>query len=230
MVVSKRSPGRPPTFDREEVLDVAMRLFWRDGYASASMPDICAATGLSTSSLYNAFGSKLDLMAAALEHYHRTVLEAFMLGPMVRGEHGLIDVEAFLDRLESTLKVNPPRGCLAVNTIAEFRDPPPAVARNTARYRALLRSGLHAALTRASALGEIPSDTVGVRTDTLVPMVLAFNLLVAARAPHRECRDLLRAVRSVLRSGATAPAARDRGMRALSRVPNASSPQRRARP
>jgi AcrR family transcriptional regulator len=203
MTVSKRAPGRPVAFDRTRVLDAAMRLFWRDGYGAASMPDMCEATGLSTSSLYNAFGSKLDLMVAALGHYHRTVLDTSVLGPMLRGQQGLADVEAFLDRLESALSVRPPRGCLAVNTIAEFRDPPPAIAEHTTRYRILLRNGVHAALSRAATAGEIAPETVESRIDTLVPMVLAFNLLVASRAPKQECRDLLRAARSALRSGAT---------------------------
>jgi TetR/AcrR family transcriptional repressor of nem operon len=197
--MSKRGPGRPPTFDRTEVLDTVMRVFWRHGYAAASMPDICAATGLSTSSLYNAYGSKLDLLVAALGRYHRTVLEDFMLGPMARGDRGLPDVEAFLDRLGSTLELTPVRGCLAVNTIAEFRDPPRAVAEHTARYRELLRASLRAALGRAGDLGQIPPETVDARADTLVPMVLAFNLLAAAQAPKQEAQDLLTAARELTR-------------------------------
>ncbi|HZZ51645.1 MAG TPA: TetR/AcrR family transcriptional regulator [Pseudonocardia sp.] len=198
--MSKRGPGRPPAFDRTQVLDTVMRVFWRKGYAAASMPDISAATGLSTSSLYNTYGSKLDLLVAALDHYHRTWLQGVMLGPMVRGERGLADLEEFLDRLESALEPVRARGCLAVNTIAEFRDPPAPVAEQTARYRALLRAGLHAALSRAAIHGEIPAGSVESRTDSLVPMVLAFNLLVAAHAPAQESRDLLRAARAMARA------------------------------
>jgi TetR/AcrR family transcriptional repressor of nem operon len=197
--MSKRGPGRPPEFDRIEVLGTVMRLFWRDGYAAASMPDISAATGLSTSSLYNAFGSKMDLLVAALEHYHRTVLDGFMLGPMARGERGLADVEGFLDRLESSLELTATRGCLAVNTIAEFRDPPPPVAEHTTRYRELLRASLRAALGRAGRLGEIPAETVDARTGALVPIVLAFNLLTTASAPRQESYDLLNAARALAR-------------------------------
>jgi AcrR family transcriptional regulator len=197
--MSKRGPGRPPAFDRTEVLDVVMRLFWREGYAAASMPDISTATGLSTSSLYNTFGSKMDLLVAALAHYHRTVLDGFMLGPMARGERGLADVDAFLDRLQSAVELTAPRGCLAVNTISEFRDPPPPVAEHTTRYRELLRASLSAALTRAGASGEISPETVDERTDALVPMVLAVNLLVASRAPLQESLDLLRAARQLAR-------------------------------
>ncbi|WP_169736773.1 TetR/AcrR family transcriptional regulator [Pseudonocardia spinosispora] len=197
--MSKRGPGRPPAFDRTAVLDTVMRMFWRHGYTAVSMPDVCAATGLSTSSLYNSFGTKLDLFVAALARYHDTVLEAFMLGPMARGEQGLDDVEAFLDRLGSTLDATVARGCLAVNTIAEFRDPPPSVAEHTARYRQLLRMSLRAALGRAAELGQIPPDSVDARTEALVPMVLAYNLLTAAQAPTQERRELLSTARGLAR-------------------------------
>jgi hypothetical protein len=85
---------------------------------------------------------------------------------------------------------------LAVNTIAEFRHAPPAIATRTARYRAELREGLRAALGRAAIAGEIPTGAVGGRVETIVPIVVAFNLLVAAGAPARETRELLAAPRA----------------------------------
>jgi TetR/AcrR family transcriptional repressor of nem operon len=178
------------------VLDTAIELFWRDGYTGASVPDISAATGLSTSSLYNAYGSKLDLYQAALDRYLDRVVDR-MLGPLERGEAGLADVEAYLDRLAATIKLTPPRGCLAVNTIAEFRDPPPVIAAQTVRYRTHLHRALSAALARAAANDEIPRDAVDTRTTALVPIVIAFNLLVASRAPAPEARHLLSAARAV---------------------------------
>ncbi|HTF54985.1 MAG TPA: TetR/AcrR family transcriptional regulator [Pseudonocardia sp.] len=199
--ISRRGPGRPRGFDDATVLGAAMRLFWRDGYSGASMPEISAATGLSTSSLYNAYGSKLDLLVAALDHYSDTVLDSFMLGPLAGGAEGLADIDAFLDRLGAAVDVTHPWGCLTVNTIAEFRDPPPAVAARTARYRSQLRQALHAALSRAHGLGEVPADAVDRRADALVPIVVAFNLLVAAQAPASETHDLLAAARSLTHRG-----------------------------
>jgi TetR/AcrR family transcriptional repressor of nem operon len=197
MNVSKKSPGRPRAFDQQAALTAAMRLFWRGGYAATSVPEISSATGLSTSSLYNTYGSKLDLLVASLRHYHDTVLDGFMLGPMLRGTEGLADLDRFLDRLAKAARATPARGCLAVNTIAEFRNPPPAVAEQTGRYRAMLRAALGAALRRAADIGEIPPDTVGRRVNTLVPMVLAYNLLVASGTPGAESLDLLRTAHAV---------------------------------
>jgi TetR/AcrR family transcriptional repressor of nem operon len=194
--MAQRPTGRPRAFDGDAVLAAATDLFWREGYAAASLPALSEATGLSTSSLYNAFGSKLDLFVAALDCYLDGPM-AFMLGPMLDGSQGLADVDAFLDRLAATTRVDPPRGCLIVNTIGEFRDPPPDVAARTKRYRRLLRGSLRAALGRAAAVDEIPKEEVDARTDAIVPIVVAFHLLVASRAPARETRELVRAARAI---------------------------------
>jgi AcrR family transcriptional regulator len=194
---SVKGRGRPRAFDDDTVIGAAMELFWRSGYAGVSVPDLSAATGLSSSSLYNAYGSKLALFEAALDRYLDTRIADRMVGPLRQGSKGLADVEAFLKRLTATTRLRPPRGCLAVNTIAEFRDAPPAIAARTGRYRAELRDGLRAALGRAAAAGEIPPDTVDERVAAIVPIVVAFNLLVAAGAPGREARELLAAARAV---------------------------------
>src|SRR5919108_4925825 len=85
---TKRSRGRPRAFDEAQVLDAALDLFWRVGYADASVPDISAVTGLSTSSLYNVYGSKLGLFEAALGRYLHEVIDGYMVGPLARGSAG----------------------------------------------------------------------------------------------------------------------------------------------
>jgi AcrR family transcriptional regulator len=194
-----RRRGRPRAFDEAQVLDAALDLFWRVGYADASVPDISAVTGLSTSSLYNAYGSKLGLFEAALGRYLDKVIDGYMVGPLARGSAGLADVEAFLDRLERTIDRNPARGCLAVNTMAEQRHLPPRLAAAPAAYRRMLRDGLRAALTRAAEQGEIPAEAVDPGTAALVPMIIGFNVLVAAGAPAHETRDVLDRARAVAR-------------------------------
>ncbi|MBZ0288774.1 MAG: TetR/AcrR family transcriptional regulator [Anaerolineae bacterium] len=60
---------RPREFDRETVLDKAMLLFWAQGYEATSVRDLTAATGISSSSMYEFFGDKRAIFLAALERY-----------------------------------------------------------------------------------------------------------------------------------------------------------------
>jgi TetR/AcrR family transcriptional repressor of nem operon len=191
--------GRPPGFERREAVAAAMELFWRKGYAGTSVPDISAATGLSASSIYNAFGSKQDLFVAVLDDYLEGPM-GYMLGPLEHGEDGLADLESFFRRLESNTAEGFPPGCLAVNTIAEFGREPRAVGRRTARYRATLRRSLEAALRRAAQRGEISKRHIPERVEALTAMVISLNLLLAAAAPAAETRGLTRAALSIARS------------------------------
>jgi TetR/AcrR family transcriptional regulator, transcriptional repressor for nem operon len=52
---------------RERIVKEATKLFWRDGYHLVSTEAICRAAGVRRSSLYHAFPSKADLLAASLE-------------------------------------------------------------------------------------------------------------------------------------------------------------------
>ncbi|WP_420908395.1 TetR/AcrR family transcriptional regulator [Aureimonas altamirensis] len=64
-----RRRGRPPAFDRNDVLQKAAETFWQLGYEGASITDLTAAMGITPQSLYAAFTSKADLYREALAWY-----------------------------------------------------------------------------------------------------------------------------------------------------------------
>lgn len=61
--------GRPRTFDRNQAVDAAMRLFWDRGYEETSITDIREAIGVHAPSFYAAFGDKAQLFAEAMDRY-----------------------------------------------------------------------------------------------------------------------------------------------------------------
>jgi len=69
----KRGRGRPIGFDRSEVLDQAIAVFWRAGYEGASISMLTDAMQISAQSLYGAFGSKEALYREAMDQYLRTL-------------------------------------------------------------------------------------------------------------------------------------------------------------
>ena len=68
--------ARPREFDEETVLEAATQRFWNNGYEATSMRDLADHTGMTTPSLYNAFGDKRAIYRLVLDRYVRVALEA----------------------------------------------------------------------------------------------------------------------------------------------------------
>jgi AcrR family transcriptional regulator len=67
--------GRPRAFDETAVLDAAAGEFRVHGFDGTSTEQLCEATGVRRSSLYNAFESKDEVFVRALERYIDAVRE-----------------------------------------------------------------------------------------------------------------------------------------------------------
>lgn len=59
------------TFDRDEILEKVVSLFHEKGYNATSMQDLVDVTGLNRSSIYNSFGSKMELYQESLRVYKK---------------------------------------------------------------------------------------------------------------------------------------------------------------
>jgi TetR/AcrR family transcriptional repressor of nem operon len=114
--------ARPRSFNTDQVVEAAKGVFWTNGYQGTGVEDLERATGLNRSSLYGAFGSKEALFRRALGVY----LDSFIdprLAPMERPGAGVAEVTGFfagLADLFSSGDATARRGCLMVNSIAEF--------------------------------------------------------------------------------------------------------------
>lgn len=105
--------GRPRTFDIDDAIEKAMRLFWMKGYQGTTIPDLTAALGINRPSLYAAFGDKESLFKLALDRYRKdpaSYLNRALAMPTAFETfqsllHGVVDL--LTDR-------NNPGGCLFV--------------------------------------------------------------------------------------------------------------------
>jgi AcrR family transcriptional regulator len=66
--------GRPRTFNREHVLDVAMQAYWHDGVDNVSVNEICKKANVAKPGLYREFTNEDGLMKAALHSYQKKIL------------------------------------------------------------------------------------------------------------------------------------------------------------
>lgn len=169
--------GRPPSFDRSVALDSLLALFRRQGYDAATQEAMLDATGLSSSSLYRAFGTKQETFLAALTRYLE--MTDAILAPLETGREGRTDLESFLDRVQAQLAPeDSPRGCLVVTTLCDRINDDPDVAQLTQRHLHRMEAAIRRAVTRARRGGE----ALPFRADDLASAILAGVLGATARA------------------------------------------------
>jgi AcrR family transcriptional regulator len=151
--------GRPRGFDRDAALEDAMLLFWRKGFAAASMNDLCDAMRVRSPSLYAAFDSKEALYLEAFEHYVRTqgppIWDKLGEGGSARAsiENLLIAGSESLPKSQIT-----PAGCMAM--LAAVGDEwPAAITRVIKKVRLEILGRLRSRLETAVANGELPAST-----------------------------------------------------------------------
>src|ERR1700692_4100051 len=107
--------GRPKSFSREEVLEKAMPIFWKPGFADTSLQELERATGVNKSRLYSEFRDKEDLFVAYLRHYLESQEKR---GFLTREPLGWKNVETFLTN--GPLNKGEQQGCFSVNSMREF--------------------------------------------------------------------------------------------------------------
>ncbi|MER5294164.1 helix-turn-helix domain-containing protein [Streptomyces pharetrae] len=142
--------ARPRSFDEERALDAAMRTFWEKGYEATSTQDLCEATGLGRSSIYNTFKSKHDLFERALARYIDTMTSAQLAvledGRLSAAERIRALLAMVVEGETEHRAGGRSLGCLTVNTTVELsaRDARAAamLERDTARRLTALRAVL----------------------------------------------------------------------------------------
>jgi len=149
---------RPREFNADAALNRALDVFWSKGYEATSVDDLCAITGLSRSSLYSTFGSKRDLLLRSVDRYveRRTPdIAAILAQPMPVREAFATLARQFIEQI-----VSGPgrRGCFLGNCAAELPRGDRAALARVRQGLAQTEATFRAALMRAVACGELPSD------------------------------------------------------------------------
>ena len=147
--------GRPREFERDVVLDRAMRVFWARGYEATSIEHLVARMGIQRGSLYATFGDKRALFFAAIERYDR-VETSKLLATLEEPPSGKAAIQRFF-RLKVELATAPgrPRGCLVTNSAAELASRDRGTGTRVGAVLTRLDAAFQRAVVRAQKAGEI---------------------------------------------------------------------------
>lgn len=184
--------ARPKTFDRDEVLDRAMRVFWRQGYEATSIQDLVCATGINRASMYDTFGDKRGLFLASVDRYVNAI-SAMRLGALDEPGPALPALRRFFDDLVR-FSVGEGRrlGCLMTNTSVELAPHDEEVADLMGQALGRVEEAFFRLLTRAEAQSEIsPGRDLRALARFLLVTLNGLRVLARAKPEEAALRDVV---------------------------------------
>jgi len=183
--------GRPKNFTREAVLEKALPVFWRRGFADASLHELEQATGVNKSGLYAEFKDKEDLFVQSLRYY----LESLE-------KKGLLTAEPLgWNNIERFLKIGPSsmtgqKGCFAVNSMRECailpREAIDLVTRSRSNLKQLLAKNIEAERPKMN-----PESLAELVLTFFTGLSMEHNLSLSRRSIVRKVEDLMSIVRTL---------------------------------
>lgn len=187
---------RVKLFDREEVLQKAIELFWKQGYNATSINDLVSHLGLSRSSLYDTFGDKHELFEQAFEHYQKTNTDSLhaYLNSQENVRHGLSQL--FVKSIDTALHDPDRKGCLMVNTTTEMVPGDEAIRQKLIENRNILEGMFEEFIAKGVKSGELNPDMDTSAVASL--MFTIYNGLNVTAKINPDRNAMLRSVEAAL--------------------------------
>ena len=180
--MTKKPRGRPRSYDPEKALGEALETFWTSGFASTSLDDLAAATGMNRPSLYAAFGDKKQLYLKSFEIFAgglRAALSALAENdapPRKALERFYADAaEIYLSGPDG------PRGCFIICTAPVEATADGDIRKALSAVLTDIDEGLEAFFEKARAKDELAKDADPAARAKLAGAVL-HSLAIRARA------------------------------------------------
>ena len=166
------------SFNEDDAIAKAMKVFWEKGFEPASIADLIASTGITRGSLYNAFGGKEQLFVKALLKYDLENRRA-MLAELEAMDDPRRAIAALFDGIVAeTLADTEKKGCFIVNTASELATHGEEVNRivhnGIREFEAFLRRSIEVGQARK----DIPESLDAAATaKALLAMIVAIRVL-----------------------------------------------------
>jgi len=191
--------ARPREFDEHAVLNAAMNHFWEHGYQATSMRDLAIETGLTSPSLYNAFGDKRALFRQVLERYaqHSSRARIARLESIMSPKDA---IKAFITEIvEHSLSDKDRRGCLLVNSALEIAPHDPEIGAEVATRLGEVEAFFRRSAIAAQKEGSIPADRDSRDlARVLLAVLLGIRVVARARPERRLLEGMARPVLAML--------------------------------
>ena len=158
---------------RNELVDSALNVFWREGYSTTSMGDLVRETGVSRSGIYSDFVGKDELFRACLERYQDVAVTPFFYVVEQEGA-GFEAIETYLNKLINAFETHGDAGgigCLVSNSVGQVATDDQQTQALLNAHGQRLKAGFQAVLTHENQANKMLSD---IEVDALAGFTMIF--------------------------------------------------------
>jgi AcrR family transcriptional regulator len=124
-----------PPSRREELIDAAMRVFYRNGFHNTGLDMILSESGISRMTLYNHFKSKDELIVAALRRRDELFRNRMMKHVESASQDPIARLLAVFDWHADWFRDPDFSGCMFINASAEYADLESPMRRVSAEHK-----------------------------------------------------------------------------------------------
>ena len=183
--------GRPRSFDTDDCLEKAMEIFWRNGYAGTTIPDLTEAMGINRPSLYAAFGSKEMLFVQVLDRYRSG--PASYVNRAIAKETAMEVFESLMTGVvDLVTNPNRPGGCLFVCAALAGNNEIRSVVKEITGRRAAGEDDIRMRFESAKESGDLPPDAdPAVLAKLAATMIWGLSVQAAGGASRAELMSVV---------------------------------------
>lgn len=183
--------ARTRNFSREGVLEKALPVFWKHGFADASLQDLEKATGVNKSGLYSEFSGKEELFLESLRFYLDRLpsLEFLVAEPF-----GWNNIEKFLKLGPRTTEGQ--KGCFAISSMRELAILPPGAIEMLGHGRTQLKRLIAKNIEAEQPKADV-NDLTGMVLTFFTGLSVEQNLKASRAATGRKVDTLMQVLRSL---------------------------------
>jgi TetR/AcrR family transcriptional repressor of nem operon len=169
--------ARPIEYNRDEVVNAALQLFWRDGYEATTIEKLLAAMELNRGSFYAAFGDKEGLFIEVLASYI-DIVSKVMKKSIESNKNPLDAIYSYFEHFalleEEEIRE---RGCLICNTASELSHTKPHLANTAWQKGWFLRNFFIKSLREVHGTDKDGTDkAIGEMADHLITLAVGLRM------------------------------------------------------
>jgi TetR/AcrR family transcriptional repressor of nem operon len=175
--------ARPREFDPDDVLKLAMDVFWQHGYEAASLPVLLEGMGITRGSLYKAFADKKSLFLRILDRYETEAVTPAVALLTTGPADGLDRIATLFDGVVQAAREGDHRGCLLCSAAAGPAAVDDDISEQVHLQLGKMQAAFGTALTQARSYEKTSDQDRAEMAAMLLSLYVGLRVLIRSGAP-----------------------------------------------